>query len=66
MAKIRINIGGNAVILGGYSDVVEIDEDELEGLSKTERAIALTQTAEDAVDNVVEWGWEEIEEPGSE
>lgn len=63
MAKIRIIIEPTWT-RERYTDVIEVHDVELEGLGKQGRSIALTELAEDAVDSLIEWGWEEIEEPG--
>jgi hypothetical protein len=45
----------------GYSDVIEIDDEELEGLDTDEREKRITEVVEEVVNNVVSWGWDEQE-----
>lgn len=44
-----------------HSDVVEINDEELEGLSGEARAQAITSYIEDVVNDNCPWGWEEVE-----
>jgi len=44
-----------------YSDVVEIDDEELEGLSPEEREEHITMVVKETVQNMCPWGWEEEE-----
>lgn len=44
-----------------HSDVVEIDDEELEGLSDSEREKHITDVITDVVNDNCPWGWEEVE-----
>lgn len=42
-----------------YSDEIEIDDEELEGLTPVQREEHITMVVEEAVQNMCPWGWEE-------
>ena len=45
----------------GYSDTIEIDDEELEGLTGDEREKRIEEAVGECVQNVVSWGWDEQE-----
>lgn len=58
MAMIKFTIEGWTH--RSYEDEIEIPDKELEGLSPAEREKHIGAVVEDAVNNVVSWGWEEV------
>ena len=44
-----------------YSDVIEIDDEELEGLSPGQREEHITMVVEEAINNMCPWGWRELD-----
>jgi hypothetical protein len=42
----------------GWTDQIEIDDEDVEGLSDDERDRMIEEVVNDAVGNVVSWGWE--------
>jgi hypothetical protein len=42
-----------------YSDVIEVDDEELEGLSAEEREKHISEVVQGQIENLVSWGWEE-------
>lgn len=45
-----------------YSAEIEIDDEDLDGLSEQEREKAIEECVADAVNNDAPWGWEEVAE----
>ena len=43
-----------------YSDVVEIDDEEVKDLSDEEREEHVTEVLTEVVNNMCPWGWEEV------
>lgn len=43
-----------------YEDLIDIDDEELEGLSEVERDKHIEEVLTDFVNNVVTWGWDEL------
>lgn len=43
-----------------YEDLIDIDDEELEGLSEVERDKHIEEVLTDVVNNVVTWGWDEL------
>jgi hypothetical protein len=43
-----------------YTDTIELDDEDLEGLEGAERDEAIDQFVGKAVANVVSWGWHEV------
>jgi hypothetical protein len=60
MAKIKYTIE-TSWSHQGYSDEIEIDDEELEGLSAAEREKHIGAVVAECVNNVVSWGWDEQE-----
>lgn len=60
MTTIRYTIEGTALGIHPYTGEVEVDDEELEGLSGTSRDKAIEDVVQDEVNNVVQWGWEEV------
>jgi hypothetical protein len=46
---------------GGYTDTIELDDEELAGLEGEAREKVIEEAIGDAVANVVSWGWQEVE-----
>jgi hypothetical protein len=43
------------------SDTIEIPEEELEGMDEKQRAQHIEDSARDAIWNMADWGWREVE-----
>lgn len=43
-----------------YEDLIDFDDEELEGLSEVERDKHIEEVLTDVVNNVVTWGWDEL------
>jgi hypothetical protein len=50
---------------GPYTDTIEFDDEDLEGLKGAERDTVINQAVSDAVANVVSWGWREVKPEGA-
>jgi len=46
---------------GGYTDTIEVDDEDLAGLEGEAREKAIDEIVGDAVASVVSWGWSEAE-----
>jgi hypothetical protein len=44
-----------------WSDVVEIDDEEVKDLSDEEREKHVTEVLTDVINDMCPWGWEEVE-----
>jgi hypothetical protein len=60
MARIKYTIEPSWTI-HGYEGEIEIDDEDLEGLSPKERAGHITSVVEDVVNDTCPWGWEELD-----
>ena len=51
---------------GGYTDTIEVDDEDLAGLEGSERDKVIEEIVGDAVANVVSWGWAEVDQETGE
>jgi hypothetical protein len=45
---------------GGYTDIIEVDGEDLEGLEGEAREKIIDEIVGDAVASVVSWDWQEV------
>ena len=63
MAQIRITIEPRWAY-APHTEVIDVDDSELEGLSTEERTKYLEQAASDYVNDECSWGWSEVNDDG--
>ena len=59
--KLKVKVWTDA-IHSQVEEIVEIDDDFLEGLSKEERDAVCDDTAENEINEMYHWDWEIVEE----
>lgn len=63
MAKIRITVESGQPNFQ-YVEILDVDDADVDGLGPQDRDRVLFEIAQDAVDRVVSWGYEEV--PGDD
>lgn len=59
--KLRIYVE-TGIVGGDRESIIEVLDEELEGLTEEQRQATLEEIATDEFNNLVSWGWEEVTE----
>lgn len=62
MMKVRVRVSTNKIGSDSYNEI-EIDDEDLEGLSEEEKEKEIDKLAFDVIcESMIDWGWQEVKE----